>query len=48
MISFTKDGGLVVCAEVNRELENVGLYIHGMDYDYLCQYPGFRECGILN
>ena len=43
MISFTKDGGLVVCAEVNRELENVGLYIHGMDYDYLCQYPGFRE-----
>lgn len=43
MISFTKDGGLVVCAEVNRELENIGLYIHGMDYDYLCQYPGFRE-----
>lgn len=43
MISFTKDGGFVVCAEVNRELENIGLYIHGMDYDHLCQYPGFRE-----
>lgn len=43
MISFTKDGGLVVCAEVNRELENVGLHIHGMDYDFLCQHPGFRE-----
>lgn len=43
MVSFTKEGGLVVCVEVNRELENVGLYIHGMDYDYLCQYPGFRE-----
>ncbi|PPK80043.1 helix-turn-helix protein [Lacrimispora xylanisolvens] len=43
MISFTKVGGLVVCAEINRELENVGLYIHGMDYDFLCQYPGFRD-----
>ncbi len=43
MISFTKDGGLVVCVEVNRELENVGLYIQGMDYNYLCQHPGFRK-----
>lgn len=43
MISFTKEGGLVVCAEVNRELENAGLYIQGMDYDYLCQQPGFRN-----
>lgn len=43
MISFTKHGGLVVCGEVNRELENVGLHIQGMDYDYLCHYPGFRK-----
>lgn len=43
MISFTKNGGLVVCAEINRELENAGLYIQGMNYDYLCEHPGFRK-----
>ncbi|MDW2797714.1 methyltransferase domain-containing protein [Clostridium boliviensis] len=43
MISFTKKGGCLVCVEVNRELENAGLYIEGMDYDYLCENPGFRK-----
>jgi len=27
MIDSVSDGGLVVCIEVNREFENVGLYI---------------------
>ncbi|MBU5427615.1 methyltransferase domain-containing protein [Tissierella pigra] len=32
MIDSVSCGGLVVCIEVNREFENTGLYIHGMDY----------------
>jgi 2-polyprenyl-3-methyl-5-hydroxy-6-metoxy-1,4-benzoquinol methylase len=32
MIDSVSDDGLVVCIEVNREFENVGLYIQGMDY----------------
>jgi 2-polyprenyl-3-methyl-5-hydroxy-6-metoxy-1,4-benzoquinol methylase len=32
MIDSVSCGGLVVGIEVNREFENAGLYIHGMDY----------------
>lgn len=34
-------GGLVVCIDVNRELESDGLYIQGMDYARLCERGGF-------
>lgn len=43
MISHCRAGGLVVCADVNRELESDGLYISGMDYSYLCSRPGFEK-----
>lgn len=43
MISFAGDGGLVICADVNREIESDGLYIKGLDYDYLCERKGFRK-----
>ncbi|GLC78344.1 helix-turn-helix domain-containing protein [Lacrimispora brassicae] len=43
MVSFTKEGGLTICGEVDREIEEVGLYIQGMNYDYLCEQPGFRK-----
>lgn len=33
MIDSVSVGGLVVCIEVNREFENVGLHIQGMDYN---------------
>lgn len=36
MIASVKKDGLVVCVEVNREFENDGLYLDGIDYDYLC------------
>ncbi|NLJ95550.1 MAG: methyltransferase domain-containing protein [Clostridiales bacterium] len=42
MISFANKGGIIVCIEVNREFENGGLYIEGMDYGFLCEQPGFR------
>ena len=32
MIHSLKMGGLIVCIEVNRELDNAGTYIEGMDY----------------
>lgn len=31
-----KDNGMVVCVEINREIENVGLYVDGIDYNELC------------
>lgn len=34
-------GGLVVCIDVNRELESDGLYIQGLDYVRLCAREGF-------
>ena len=34
-------GGLVICIDVNRELESDGLYIQGMDYARLCGREGF-------
>lgn len=36
-----RPGGLVVCIDVNRELESDGLYIQGMDYARLCGREGF-------
>lgn len=36
MKNSVKTGGLVVCVEINREIENVGLYVEGMEYDHLC------------
>ncbi|WP_167958234.1 helix-turn-helix domain-containing protein [Anaerosporobacter faecicola] len=36
MVESVKKGGLVVCVEVNREFENDGTYLDGMDYDELC------------
>ena len=32
MVSFLKPHGMIVCVEVNRELENVGFYIDGLNY----------------
>lgn len=32
MIDTVSVGGMVVCIEVNREFENAGLYIEGLDY----------------
>lgn len=43
MVSCCKKGGLVVCVDVDRELESDGLYIEGMDYAELCARPGFQK-----
>ena len=32
MVSFLKPDGMIVCIEVNRELENAGFYIEGLNY----------------
>lgn len=36
MVAAVRKGGLVVGVEVNREFENDGIYIDGIDYDELC------------
>ncbi len=36
MTDAVKKGGLVIGVEVNREFENDGIYIDGMDYEALC------------
>ncbi len=36
MVEVVKKGGMVVCVEVNREFENDGIYIDGINYDDLC------------
>lgn len=36
MTECIKKNGLVVCMEVNREFEDKGLYIEGMDYNHIC------------
>ncbi|BCJ93166.1 class I SAM-dependent methyltransferase [Anaerocolumna cellulosilytica] len=36
MAEVVRIGGMVVCVEVNREFENVGTYIDGINYDDLC------------
>ncbi len=33
MVDAVSVGGMVVCVEINRKLENEGLYIKGMDYN---------------
>ena len=43
MKEAVKYNGLVVCVEVNRELENVGIYADGMDYEYLCTAFDWRR-----
>lgn len=37
------ENGLVVCVEVNREIENDGVYVDGMDYSYLCTAFDWRK-----
>ena len=43
MADLTEPGGLVVCADVNREFECDGIYIEGLDYAMLCERHGFRK-----
>ena len=43
MISFVKAEGLLVNMECNREFEEDGLYIRGMEYDALCQHEGLSK-----
>lgn len=43
MIDSVKYNGLVVCAEVNRETEEDGLYIEGVDYYHLCTAFSWRK-----
>lgn len=43
MIDFLKPGGLLVCVECNREFESHGLYVSGMDYEYLCDNTGLKN-----
>lgn len=43
MIELCKPGGLVICIDVDRELESDGLYIEGMDYSELCSRTGFEK-----
>lgn len=40
MLKLAKKGALLVCIDTNRELECAGLYIEGMDYQYLCSHKG--------
>ena len=43
MISFAKPGGYVACIDANREWEQCGLYIDGMDYWELCRHEGYEK-----
>lgn len=43
MTDSVKNGGLVVCIDVNREFENDGLYIDDISYDYLCTAFDFHK-----
>lgn len=43
MVESTKLNGLVICVDVNREFEEAGLYIDGMDYDRLCTAFDFHK-----
>lgn len=36
MIEAVREGGMIVCVEVNREFENDGTFIDGINYDDLC------------
>ncbi len=43
MITLLKPGGLFVSAGCNREFEEDGLFIKGMEYDKLCQHEGLLK-----
>lgn len=43
MVQCVKPNGLVVSIEINREIENVGFYFDGMDYEYVCTAFDFRK-----
>lgn len=43
MKDCVKSGGFVACVEVDREIENIGLYIDGMDYEALCTSFDWRS-----
>ena len=43
MKEAVKEGGMVICAEVNREIENVGTYIDGIAYDRMCASFDWRK-----
>ncbi|QHQ63157.1 helix-turn-helix domain-containing protein [Anaerocolumna sedimenticola] len=43
MTNSVKTGGIIICIDVNREFENDGLYIDGMDYSYLCTAFDFHK-----
>lgn len=43
MVASVKKNGLVINVEVNREFENVGLYIDDIPYDYLCTAFDFHK-----
>jgi len=43
MQAITKEGGLIVSMDINREIELDGIYIEGMDYDKLCNRNGSRK-----
>lgn len=43
MTASVKNGGLVVCVDVNREFEHDGLYFDAIDYEYLCTTFDFHK-----
>lgn len=43
MVDSVKKGGIVACIDVNREFENDGLYIDGINYNYLCTTFDFHK-----
>ena len=43
MKNVVKYNGLVVSIEINREIENVGMYANGMDYEYMCTAFDWRR-----
>ncbi len=43
MYQSAKRDGMVICIDVNREMEADGLYISGMDYSMLCESGEMRK-----
>ena len=43
MLSHAEADGLVVCVEVNREMEYSGLYVEGMDYMELSSHDSLKK-----
>ncbi len=43
MYRSVKKDGMVICIDVNREIEADGLYVDGMDYSLLCEEGGMRK-----